>query len=61
MDYFLPDENVVVEVDGSPYYSDEDKEYMRDYALRHMLGNGWTVRHVPADAIVKTTKCSAVR
>ena len=51
VDFCLPDEKVVIEVDGSLYHVDADKEFVRDNALKHMLGEGWTVRHVPADAI----------
>ena len=53
VDLCLPDEMVVIEVDGSLYHADETKEQMRDYAISHMLGEGWTIRHVPADAIAK--------
>lgn len=53
VDFCLPDEKVIVEVDGSLYHTDETKEFARDNALKHMLGDGWTVRHIPADAISK--------
>ena len=53
VDFCLPDEKLVVEVDGSLYHKNADKEYMRDYALKHMLGDGWEVRHIPADAVTK--------
>lgn len=53
VDFCLPDEKVVIEIDGSLYHTDETKEFMRDYALKNMLGNGWVVRHIPADAVAK--------
>lgn len=53
VDFCLPDDRIVVEVDGSIYHTDEAKEQMRDYAIMHMLGDGWEVRHVPSDAIMK--------
>lgn len=53
VDFCLPDEKVVVEVDGSLYHTNADKEYSRDYALKNMLGDGWLIKHVPADAIKK--------
>lgn len=56
VDFCLPDEKTVVEVDGSLYHSDEDKTWMRDYALKHMLGDGWVIRHIPADSVVKNHK-----
>lgn len=53
VDFCLPDEKVVVEIDGSLYHADETKEFMRDFALKSMLGDGWIVRHIPADAVIK--------
>ncbi len=53
VDFCLPEEKVVIEIDGSLYHSDEAKEQMRDYAICYMLGDGWDVRHVPADAVAK--------
>ena len=52
-DFCLPDEKVVVEIDGSLYHNDPDKEFVRDHALMHMLGDGWIVRHIPAEALMK--------
>lgn len=56
VDFCLPDEKVVIEVDGSLYHNDEAKEQMRDYAIDYMLGGGWMVRHVPADGILRKHK-----
>ncbi len=56
VDFCLPVEKVVVEIDGSLYHSDEAKEEIRDYAIRHMLGEGWTVRHIPADNLSRQHK-----
>jgi very-short-patch-repair endonuclease len=53
VDFCLPDEKVIIEIDGSLYHTDEAKEQVRDYAIRYMLGDGWTVRHIPADAVMK--------
>ncbi len=53
VDFCLPDEKLVVEIDGSIYHADETREQMRDYALKHMLGEGWEVRHIPADAVMR--------
>lgn len=52
VDFCLPDEKVAVEIDGSLYHADEAKEFMRDYAVMHMLGDGWLIRHIPADAVM---------
>ena len=53
VDFCLPDEKVVVEVDGSLYHKDRDKEEVRDHAIVYMLGGDWIIRHVPADAVTK--------
>ena len=53
VDFCLPDEKVVVEIDGSIYHTDENAEYMRDYAIKNMLGEGWIVKHIPSDAVMK--------
>jgi very-short-patch-repair endonuclease len=53
VDFCLPDEKVVVEVDGSIYHTDEMKAHSRDLAVVRMLGMDWVVRHIPADAITK--------
>ena len=53
VDFCLPDDKLVVEIDGSIYHADETREQMRDYALKHMLGDGWEVRHIPADAVMR--------
>lgn len=53
VDFCLPEEKVVVEIDGSLYHNDEAKEQMRDYAISHMLEGDWEIRHIPADAVMK--------
>ena len=53
VDFCLPDEKVVIEIDGSLYHKDEAKKQLRDNAVTHMLGVGWMVRHIPSDAVVK--------
>ena len=53
VDFCLPDEKVVIEIDGSIYHADSDKEYRRDYAIKNMLGSGWVIRHIPSDAVMK--------
>lgn len=53
VDFCLPDEKLVVEIDGSLYHSDEAKEFMRDRIVTSALGDGWAVKHIPADAVTK--------
>ena len=56
VDFCLPDEKVVIEIDGSIYHTDEDKEFRRDYALKNMLGDGWIIRHIDSDLVMKNHK-----
>lgn len=53
VDFCLPDEKVVVEIDGSIYHTDTAKQDMRDYAITYMLDGDWAIRHIPSDAVMK--------
>ena len=53
VDFCLPDEKTVIEIDGSLYHNNAEKEFIRDLVLKNMLGDGWEVCHVPADAVAK--------
>ena len=53
VDFCLPDEKVILEIDGSLYHKDATRTFARDNALSHMLGGEWTIKHVPADAVAK--------
>ena len=52
VDFALPDEKVIIEVDGSIYHSKEDNAY-RDHAIKYHLGEEWEVIHIPAEQIRK--------
>lgn len=51
VDFCLPDEKLVVEIDGSLYHNDDVKDFWRDSAIKNMLGGQWEIKHVPADAV----------
>ena len=53
VDFCLPDEKVIVEIDGSLYHKNRAKQDNRDHAITYMLDGDWTIRHVPADSITK--------
>ena len=53
VDFAIPKEQIVVEVDGKPYHKDYSKEADRDEKIMLMLGVGWDVMHVPAEAVEK--------
>lgn len=52
VDFALPEEKAVIEVDGSIYHSKEDNAY-RDHAIKYHLGEEWEVLHIPAEQIRK--------
>lgn len=52
VDFAIPDEKAIIEVDGSIYHSKEDNAY-RDHAIKYHLGEEWEVLHIPAEQIRK--------
>ena len=56
VDFCLPDEKIVVEIDGSLYHKNAEKEYRRDLAILNMLGDGWVIKHIPAESVDKNHK-----
>lgn len=53
VDFCLPDEKVVIEIDGSLYHANKDKEYRRDLVLMNALGSNWEIKHIPAESVKK--------
>lgn len=51
VDFALPDDKLVVEIDGSIYHTDTAKEALRDETIKYNLGDGWRVLHIPADTV----------
>lgn len=56
VDFCLPDERVVIEIDGSLYHKDKAKQDIRDHAITYMLDGDWLIRHIPADVVTKDHK-----
>lgn len=56
VDFCLPKEKLVIEIDGSLYHKDEKKEYWRDCAIKSALGDDWEVKHIPAEAVTSNHK-----
>lgn len=56
VDFCLPDEKVVIEIDGSLYHADSDKEQRRDKVIINTLGSDWIVKHIPAESVAKEHK-----
>lgn len=53
VDFVLPDHKIAIEIDGSIYHADADKEAVRDVSIKYNLGDGWEIIHIPADSITK--------
>lgn len=51
VDFYLPDEKVIVEIDGKLYHANLDKEFRRDLVLKNMLGSEWEIKHIPAETL----------
>lgn len=56
LDFTLPDEKFVIEIDGTLYHQDQTKIDIRDDLIKYMLGGGWDIVHVPAEALAKRPK-----
>ncbi len=52
VDFCMPDEKVVVEIDGSLYHKNRAKQDNRDHAISYMLDGDWKIKHVPADEVM---------
>lgn len=56
LDFVLPDEKIVIEVDGSIYHTDELKREIRDTSIKYNLGSEWEILHIPAESLMKRPK-----
>lgn len=52
-DFVLPDEKLILEVDGKPFHSDAKKELARDNEISLRMGLGWQVVHITTDKLRK--------
>lgn len=53
VDFYLPDENIVIEVDGSLYHVNKTKEAERDFAIERMIKGDVLIIHLPAELVQK--------
>lgn len=51
LDFAVKDLKCIVEVDGSIYHADMNKEALKDYNIRLVLGAEWAIVHIPAEYI----------
>ena len=51
VDFCLPDEKLVIEIDGALYHQNPTKEYWRDVSIKNLLGDEWMIKHIPAESL----------
>ena len=56
VDFVLPKEKLVVEVDGDIFHADGKKELERDGYINLVLGMDWHIIHIPAGRITQDVK-----
>ena len=56
VDFCLPKQKIVIEVDGSIYHSNKEKEQQRDIQIQATLGFEWEVIHLPAELVKQNPK-----
>ena len=56
VDFAIPDEKLIVEVDGSLYHSNKTERLQRDAAIGYIIGFDWEIAHIPAELIQKNIK-----
>lgn len=56
VDFALPKEKLILEVDGSPYHTDRRKELEREARINYQIGLSWHFIHLPAESISKDVR-----
>ena len=56
VDFALPDEKLIIEVDGSIYHANTQKELEREAAINYRIGFDWHFIHIPAESISKDVR-----
>ena len=56
VDFALPDEKLIIEVDGSIYHANTQKELQREAAINYKIGLDWHFVHLPAESISKDVR-----
>lgn len=53
VDFCLPDEKLIIEIDGALYHQNPNEEYWRDVAIKRLAGDDWVIKHIPAETLKK--------
>jgi very-short-patch-repair endonuclease len=56
VDFAIPKEKIIIEVDGGRYHDAKDIGGLRDMILKECFGEGTKVMHIPAEYIRKNIK-----
>ena len=56
VDFALPNEKLILEVDGSIYHANTQKELQREAAINYKIGLDWHFVHLPAESISKDVR-----
>ena len=55
VDFFLPKIKKIVEIDGELYHTDENKDYFRERAIMHFVGEEYEIIRIPANDVQEVT------
>lgn len=56
VDFALPNEKLIIEVDGSIYHTNKRKELEREASVNYAIGLDWHFVHLPAESISKDVR-----
>lgn len=56
VDFALPNEKLIIEVDGSIYHTNSRKELEREASINYKIGLDWRFIHIPAESISKDVR-----
>ena len=56
VDFALPNEKLIIEVDGSIYHTNKQKELEREASINYAIGLDWHFIHIPAESISKDVR-----
>lgn len=56
VDFALPNEKLLLEVDGSIYHANTQRELEREASINYKIGLEWRFIHIPAESISKDVR-----
>lgn len=55
VDFYIPEEKIILEIDGELYHTNYKKSCQRDKEIMSILGNEWEIIHIDANEIPRYT------